>query len=541
MDLWERPEVIDLWGRLRANLLERVRTNYPLLTALELPLSVGASDIAASLAPNTVLTALDLLGHGIGDAGVGFVAQALLTNKGLRTLCLAVNDVGPPGARCLSEALLVNSTLTALDIGTNAIGDAGAHDLARGLACNNVLTMLDLTGNAIGPAGASSLGTMLAQNRALRHLNLGSNRICAPGLRELAHGLANNITIKSLHLWRNSLLLSSVGPDSSFDETGFQALVAALTSNSTVTQLDLRQNLLDDQCMRDLAPILRKNTLVSLSLASNLFSWTGTRDLIAALGLSSALRSLDLSNNSLGSRGALIVATFLESNTTLTALEMQLNGLANDGVAHLSAALGHNHTLRLLNIGDNAIDATGAHHIASALGANSTLKALYVEGNPLRAAGAQHLAAALCTQNRTLTTLSMAGCGMTCDDGSAQLIASMLGTNTSLTSVNLEGNFGNREDCSCSYAFGKALRSNTTLCELACRFKGIKFILLRNRFLMRSRNKKVCCTSLSSSFLFMHVSSALTRLLLFWDSSATIFRPASRSVLVQPFPACLFT
>jgi hypothetical protein len=171
----------------------------------------------------------------------------------------------PACAVALSETLRCEaaSGVRHLDLSYSGLGDAGATALASALAGNTTLRVLTLLYDAIGDAGAAALGAALATNRALRELNLDSNALGAAGARSLADGLAAcgaTSRLAFLRLDNNALddeaaaalatLLSAPAcgalrrldmAGNPFGEAGALALAAALSSNATLTQLDLRQ------------------------------------------------------------------------------------------------------------------------------------------------------------------------------------------------------------------------------------------------------------------------------------------------------------
>jgi hypothetical protein len=150
---------------------------------------------------------LDLSYSGLGDAGATAVATALAGNATLRVLTLLYDDIGDVGAAALGGALATNRALRELNLDSNALGAAGALALADGLiACGAAsrLAFLRVDNNSLDDEAAAALATLLAAPAcgALRRLDMAGNP---------------------------------------FGEAGALALAAALSSNATLTQLDLRQ------------------------------------------------------------------------------------------------------------------------------------------------------------------------------------------------------------------------------------------------------------------------------------------------------------
>jgi len=85
----------------------------------------GAMEVAAALATNTTLTALDLSGMRIGDDGADKLATVLYVNKTLSLLRLHKNKISDKGAGRIALALRYNHTVTAVFISmSNSISDS---------------------------------------------------------------------------------------------------------------------------------------------------------------------------------------------------------------------------------------------------------------------------------------------------------------------------------------------------------------------------------------------------------------------------------
>ncbi|KAG0064941.1 hypothetical protein BGZ89_008736 [Linnemannia elongata] len=125
---------------------------------------------------------------------------------------------------------------------------------------------------------------------------------------------------------------------------------------------------------------------------------TLTRDkVIFNIVANSTLTSLDLRNNLIGDNGAQALAEALKTNSTLTTLKLWSNSIGPDGARALSEALKTNSTLTTLDLLDNSIGDHGAQAFSEALKANSTLTILNLKGNSIGPNGAQAQTEALKT------------------------------------------------------------------------------------------------------------------------------------------------
>ena len=176
-------------------------------------------------------------------------------------------------------------------------------------------------------------------------LRLGACNLRAGGGAALATFVQGNTTLRELDVRSNYL-----------QEAGGLALAAALRGNTTLTKLDLRRNVMGDRVGTEFARLLRLNsTLRCLNLGFNRLGATAVVEFAWALGLgagraNATLTSLDLSGNELRGGGAMALARALRENTTLTELDLQSTHMGMDDVHALTAALYANTTLARLDL-----------------------------------------------------------------------------------------------------------------------------------------------------------------------------------------------
>jgi hypothetical protein len=97
---------------------------------------------------------------------------------------------------------------------------------------------------------------------------------------------------------------------------------------------------LDDDDLRAIAVELRVNTtLTSLDLGNDLISDAGAASLAEALKVNTALKELNISANSILDVGGASLAKALTVNTTLTKLDLGSNSIGDAGAASLADAL----------------------------------------------------------------------------------------------------------------------------------------------------------------------------------------------------------
>uniref|UniRef100_A0A286ZKH0 Leucine rich repeat containing 45 n=1 Tax=Sus scrofa TaxID=9823 RepID=A0A286ZKH0_PIG len=180
--------------------------------------------------------------------------------------------------RALGKLLQKEALLTELVLSDCMLSDEGATMLLQGLCVNTVVRFLDLKGNNLRAAGAEALGKLLRQNKSIQSLTLEWN---------------------------------SLGPW----EDAFATFCGALAANSTLRQLDLRNNQISHKGAEELALALRSNA---------------------------SLQQLDLRWNHIGLLGGRALANCLPSNRTLWRLELAGNSIPSDVLRAVEQAMDRN-------------------------------------------------------------------------------------------------------------------------------------------------------------------------------------------------------
>ncbi|XP_063630964.1 uncharacterized protein LOC134802308 isoform X2 [Cydia splendana] len=181
-----------------------------------------AAQIAALLKTNSRIQLLDLSNNQIQDAGVGHIADALVEQSTQSPPSANSSPMSPHTcplmgggheARGLAFLVLWNNQLT-----RNA-----AHHLARMVVASKSLCVLNVGRNAIGAAAVRVAGV-----GALLSLGLQGARILADAAPLLQQALQQDT-----HLQRIDLRDNRLGAE------GLQAIITAMQTNTTLTQVDL--------------------------------------------------------------------------------------------------------------------------------------------------------------------------------------------------------------------------------------------------------------------------------------------------------------
>jgi Ran GTPase-activating protein (RanGAP) involved in mRNA processing and transport len=229
-------------GRDETSLLQMALCNMPSLQSLALTdftlNSAWLAELAPALYHNTSIQVLDISKNSLNNMESAEVLRDILRhNKTISTLDLSYNDFGrTAGAvQCIANGLCSNSTLLKIDLSECYLDDDGISTLAQTLGSRNTtLQKLTLAANSITSRGVGVLLEAMEQgSRHITDLDLQRNSIRDEEASLLARYLGNNV---SPNLTRLSLYACGIGDDD------FIALVSALENNTSLLQLDFRDN-----------------------------------------------------------------------------------------------------------------------------------------------------------------------------------------------------------------------------------------------------------------------------------------------------------
>uniref|UniRef100_A0A8C2K6Z2 Leucine rich repeat containing 45 n=1 Tax=Cyprinus carpio TaxID=7962 RepID=A0A8C2K6Z2_CYPCA len=178
----------------------------------------------------------------------------------------------------LGRVLQSDAVFTEVLLSDCMLSEEGVKLLLNGLCSNTTVKVLDLKGNNMRGTGAEALGQLLVRNKMLRRLVLEWN---------------------ALGMW----------------EEGFGVFCEGLASNTSLAQLDLRNNQINHQ---------------------------GAAELCIALKRNSTLQELDLRWNNIGLLGGRSILEAMQQNRTLNKLEMAGNNIPSDTLRAIEQSMNHN-------------------------------------------------------------------------------------------------------------------------------------------------------------------------------------------------------
>ncbi|XP_072517610.1 uncharacterized protein [Salminus brasiliensis] len=427
----------------------------------------GIQDLSSALSSNPLhLMELYLCNNALGNAGVKHICDVLENQHcKLQTLGLSFCNVTEEGYEALASALKSNSShLMELDLRGNDPGDKGVKLLTELLEDPNCkLKTLRLLKSSAAEKAHNSLTEALGINPLLlTELNLSGKIQGDSDVKEICPFLEDS-HCKIKRLWIN---------DDDLTEESCSALATVLTS-STLTELDLSSNNLQDSGVKELCSGLKDPLckLKKLSLSFCRITEGGYAALASALkSSSSALTELDLRGNDPGDTGVKqLTGLFMNTKKKLrllksdaakeaytyfkqklgkdpllqTELDLSQTEPKKIRVDQLSALLEDPHCRlqKLTMYKSSSITVRDCADLISALTVNpSHLRELDLNENKLDQAGLQKLCDLLKNPHCRLEKLSLRCCCIS-EEGYAALASALnLNTSSPLMELDLRGN-----------------------------------------------------------------------------------------------------
>ncbi|XP_003340325.2 leucine-rich repeat-containing protein 45 [Monodelphis domestica] len=193
-----------------------------------------------------------------------------------------------------------------LDLASQSLSVDTCGALGKLLHNDIVFSGIILSDCMLSEEGSKLLIQGLCSNTTVKYLNFKGNNLRAMGAEVLGKLLRQNKTLKSLVLEWNNLGIW---------EESFSLFCEGLGANTTLLQLDLRNNQVNHKGAEELAMALKKN---------------------------STLQELDLRWNNIGLLGGRAIMNCLPNNKTLRKLELAGNNIPGDVLRAVEQAMDHN-------------------------------------------------------------------------------------------------------------------------------------------------------------------------------------------------------
>lgn len=257
------------------------------------------------------------------------------------------------------------------------------------------------------------------------------------------------------------------------NDTELSTLCKALSSVSTVTEVDLSYNNIGNDGAIAFADLLRKNTSIQfVSLAHNNIGPEGARAIADALMLNMTVVSISLRGNPIDDEGGIAIGTMIRGNNTLVSLDLGNCGLATKSLVSIVQGLMTHPALCAMHLDKPLLK--GPHdiqyvvqHLANTIARSNVLVELSLAHWSLYD---DHLAALLpaLVQNSSITRLSLAGNKLSFDGGLQ--IGKLLGRRPDITTLDASSNNLNDQG---AVAIGDAVKAHPSLSRLVLNSNGI--------------------------------------------------------------------
>ncbi|KAJ7338590.1 hypothetical protein JRQ81_012492, partial [Phrynocephalus forsythii] len=331
-------------------------------------------------------------------------------NSGLHTINLASNPLEDRGISSLSiQFAKLPKGLTQLNLSKTSLSPKGVNSLSQSLSANQLLattlTHLDLSGNVLRGDDLSFLYNFLAQPNALVHLDV-SNTECALDMMcgALLHGCLQHLAILNVSRTVFSHRKGKEVPPS-FKQF-FSSSLALTQINLSGTKLPpepLKALLLGLACNQNLKEVF-------LDLSSCELRSGGAQVLEGCIAEIHNIASLDISDNGLESDLSTLIV-WLSKNRSIRhlALGKNFNNMKSKNLAPVLDNLvqmiqDEDSPLQSLSLADSKLK-TEVTIIINALGSNTSLTKVDISGNGMGDMGAKMLAKALQINTKLRTVI----------------------------------------------------------------------------------------------------------------------------------------
>ena len=326
--------------------------------------------ILQALKDSSHLEILDLNNNNMTGKVAKDLAIVIKNNLGLKRIGLSYNNL-KKSASLILRALEDNFQLVSLNLNGNYMTSHVSKDLANVINNNLNLQQLCLSDNHLR-SSAVVIIQALAGHLQLKFLDLGGNQMTGAVAVELANVIKNNSGLKRLHLSDNNFKSSAI------------FILHALKGNCHLGILDLNNNYMTKEVVKDLADVIKNNLdLQQLSLSYNDFKASATV-ILDALKDHFQLKSLNLNGNYMTELVSQDLANIIKHNLGLQELNLSDNNLRSSAVLIVQALINHVQ-LKALDLGRNKMTWKIAQDLASVIKTNSGLQQLDLSDNDLKA------------------------------------------------------------------------------------------------------------------------------------------------------------
>ena len=345
------------------------------------------------------ISVLDISGCTLTDEVANHIGAGLADSKSLKQLNIKILFITE--AMYVFRALQHNNSIKRLKIALAegiCLSEKVSMSLCQMLKSNKSLIVLDLSGFGVTDAVANHIGCGLTENTTLQALNTNSDELKCEGAGYILQSLQRNKSLRTLKVFNLYVQITSMPLTLSVatrasDKQSLSLFISSFVYNTTIEKLQM--------CTGSGV----------LDLSGCGISDAVVEKIAAGLTDNSSLKQLDLRDNEITSVGGAHIFKSLEHNTSLNKLLLSCNSkLAIHNSERLGSKLKQmlaaNKSLSVLDLSDCGITDVLAQHIASGLVENKTLQALNINSDQLTIEGGGCILLSL-QQNEALKILRM--------------------------------------------------------------------------------------------------------------------------------------
>ena len=231
------------------------------------------------------------------------------------------------GEMTIPISLFHNESLQELALERCTLDRASGFELGKMIRTSQCMTTLTLE-NVHLEGGITPVAAALSYSSSLRRLNLKNASVSDDDFKILLKAVGTNTSLRTLHLEGLHL-----------NQTHASALARMLQQNSTLEELSLRKNDLDDEAMNNLflQGLCKNTTLSALLLSHNPVGDEGVSSIVSSLQVNTSLQRLCLAYCEIWSDGCREIANGLGKMKGLRRISLDGNDVESCAPAFLSA------------------------------------------------------------------------------------------------------------------------------------------------------------------------------------------------------------
>ena len=300
----------------------------------------SANEISLFLSHCINLKVLDLSCANLQNSGCIQIFNRLNIFS-LTTFNISGNSIMTRAADTIAVLLFKNHELEKLDLSCNNLQESGIKHILMKINISN-LSILNISSNHI--SNLKYIGDVLTHATKLVELDLSHNTLSAGSMRYFLYRLKS--------IFANLVKLKVSGNIISAEVT--EALADVLLENTKLQELDLSDNNLHGESVRNIFNGLKISTLIKFNISHNKITHLAARYIAIFLSRNTKLEELDLSHNQLLSAGAIKICWM--SLTNLTNFNISHNGITAQAANEIAAFLSHNAKLQVLDLSSNRLE-----------------------------------------------------------------------------------------------------------------------------------------------------------------------------------------